>query len=185
MFCKKRKRWNSYFNNVSFPLLACHSLEKAAKLWLQPLKKTIQILKKKILCNFPFLRSLPDLSCDPFCYSPKLSVIWYILCPVPACLVWWSPLITWLSESLELQLGELPASSRLNLCLTENMRSGCFLFLLEASLKGRFSLCLTCTRPFTARRTSPDRTSPSVCRESRKMLSFKTCKSRKQNRSCL
>ncbi len=86
-----------------------------------------------------------------------LSAIWYILCPVPACLVWWSPLIAWL------QLGQLSASSRLNLCLTESMRSGCFLFLLEASLKGRFSLCLTCTRPFAAHRTSPDRTSPSVC----------------------
>ncbi len=81
MFCKKCKRRNSYFNNVSFPPLACHSSEKAAELWLQPLKKK-KILKKKILCHFLFLRSLPDLSCDRFSVT-RLPTLRHLVHPVP------------------------------------------------------------------------------------------------------
>lgn len=96
---------------------------------------------------WPFLRSARSF----FAFPP--SAIW----PVLIRSVWRSRLIAWQREVREPWPGK--STLQLNPSLTRKMRSGCFLFLLEASLKGQFSLC-----PLPVHRTSPDRTSPSVCR---------------------
>ncbi len=66
---------------------ACLSLiGKGSEALVAAIEKNIQILKKKILCHFLFLRSLPDLSCDRFCVT-RVPTLHHLVHPVPgACL---------------------------------------------------------------------------------------------------
>lgn len=112
-----------------------------------------------ISCSFIHFLTFSVIGSMLLAFPP--CTIWYFLCPVLACLVWRSPLITWRSESLELFAGQ--GASLLSTEPTfdrKHEERGFFLFLLEASLKGRFSLCLTCNEAFHGSQNKPWQNKP-------------------------
>lgn len=120
------------------------------------------MLEKKILSHFLFLHSLPDLFCDQLCVT-RLPNLHHLVLPVPSAGLFG---VVVASDNLMERVAcafcwaRCQPPLRWTYVWPKAWGVGVFLFLLEASLKGQFSLCITCTEAFRSSQNKPWQNKP-------------------------